>query len=174
MIEDEVPFRIAEAKSMLQVFELLHSYPMMGDFLAYQYATDINYSQLTNFSEMSFVVPGPGARNGIRKCFQTLGGLNEVDIIRLMADRQEEEFRRLGLDFRSLWGRQLQLIDCQNIFCEVDKYARLAHPHIKGISDRKHIKQIYHNKTIPIEYWYPPKWEINLRIQKGTKNDKRV
>lgn len=174
MLEDEVPFRIVEAKSMRQAFELLHSYPMMGDFLAYQYVTDINYSQLTNFSEMNFVVPGPGAKNGIRKCFQTLGGLNEVDIIRLMADRQEEEFSRLGLDFRSLWGRPLQLIDCQNLFCEVDKYARLAHPHIKGISDRKRIKQIYHNQSKPIEYWYPPKWEINLLIQKEAKNDKRV
>lgn len=170
MLEDEVPFHIAGAKSMRQAFELLRSYPMMGDFLAYQYITDINYSQLTDFSEMSFVVPGPGAKNGIRKCFQTLGGLNEVDIIRLMADRQEEEFSRLGLDFRSLWGRPLQLIDCQNLFCEVDKYARIAHPQIKGISDRKRIKQIYHNQAKPIEYWYPPKWEINPLIRKGAKN----
>ncbi|SRR5260370_4117460 len=174
MLEDEVPSRIAEAKSMRHAFELLHSYPMMGDFLAYQYITDINYSQLTDFSEMSFVVPGPGAKNGIRKCFQTLGGLNEVDIIRLMADRQEEEFSRLSLDFHSLWGRPLQLIDCQNLFCEVDKYARLAHPHIKGISNRKRIKQIYHNQIKPIDYWYPPKWEINHLIQKGTKNDNRI
>ena len=169
MLEDEVPFRIAEAKSMSQAFELLRSYPMMGDFLAYQYIIDINYSQLTNFSEMSFVVPGPGAKNGIRKCFQSFGGLNEVDIIQLMADRQEDEFNRLGLDFPSLWGRPLQLIDCQNLFCEVDKYARIAHPQIKGIGDRKRIKQIFQKKTKPIEYWYPPKWEINHLIQKGTQ-----
>src|SRR5204863_1668511 len=119
------------------------------------------YSQLTNFSEMSFVVPGPGAKNGIRKCFQTLGGLNEVDMIRLMADRQEEEFSRLGLDFRSLWGRPLQLIDCQNLFCEVDKYARLAHPDVAGVSRRSRIKQRFAPSADPILYWYPPKWGIN-------------
>ena len=161
MLTDEVPSRLTEMRSMRQAFELLRSYPMVGDFLAYQYVTDINYSQLTNFSEMDFVVPGPGARDGIRKCFRSLGGLNEADIIRLVAERQQEEFTRLGLNFRSLWGRPLQLIDCQNLFCEVDKYARIAHPHIKGISDRKRIKQGYQSNMQPIEYWYPPKWEIN-------------
>ena len=64
---------------------------------------------------MEFVVPGPGARDGISKCFNDLGGLSEVEIIKLMADRQESEFERLGLEFRSLWGRPLQLIDCQNL-----------------------------------------------------------
>lgn len=174
MLEDEVPLRITEMRSMRQAFELLRSYPMIGDFLAYQYATDINYSQLTDFSEMDFVIPGPGARDGIRKCFHSLGGLNEADIIRLVTERQEEEFMRLGLEFRSLWGRSLQLIDCQNLFCEVDKYARLAHPHVKGISDRKRIKQTYQGNPKSIEFWYPPKWGINHLLQKGKDNDKCI
>ena len=59
---------------------------------------------------MDFVVPGPGARDGIRKCFVDPGGLNEPELIRLMADLQEQEFERLSLNFQSLWGRQLQLI----------------------------------------------------------------
>jgi thymidylate kinase len=164
MLIDEVPSRLTEMRSMRQAFELLRSYPMVGDFLAYQYVTDINYSQLTNFSEMEFVVPGPGARDGLRKCFRSLGGLNEADIIRLAAERQQEEFSRLGLHFRSLWGRPLQLIDCQNVFCEVDKYARIAHPYVKGMSDRKRIKQGYQSSMQPIAYWYPPKWEINHLI----------
>lgn len=174
MLKDEVPARITAMRSMREVFEFLRSYPLIGDFLAYQYAIDINYSRLTNFSEMEFVVPGPGARNGIRKCFQTLGGLNEADIIRLMAEHQQEEFARLGLDFRSLWGRPLQLIDCQNLFCEVDKYARLAHPEIKGITDRKRIKQTYRCDPEPVAYWYPPKWEINHLIVKEASYDKGV
>jgi thymidylate kinase len=171
MLKDEVPLRLTEMRSMHQAFNLLRSYPLMGDFLAYQYVIDINYSQLTNFSEMDFVVPGPGARDGVRKCFHSLGGLNEADTIRLMASRQEEEFSRLGLTFRSLWGRPLQLIDCQNLFCEVDKYARMAHPNVKGISDRKRIKQIYQAKTQQIEYWYPPKWKINHLIKRGMGDD---
>jgi len=34
---------------------------MVGDFLAYQFITDINYSTLTDFSEMDSRT-GPGAR----------------------------------------------------------------------------------------------------------------
>jgi len=166
MMADSVPRRICDAKSMQQVFDLLRSYPMIGDFLAYQYAIDLNYSELTNFSEMSFVVPGPGAKDGIRKCFSDFGGLSEVDLIKCMADRQEDEFKRLDIDFQSLWGRPLQLIDCQNLFCEVDKYSRIAHPDIMGISGRTRIKQKFRHKSEPIEFFYPPKWGINEAVEK--------
>lgn len=161
MMNDELPARIADAKSMDEVFNLLLSYKTIGSFLAYQYSIDLNYSELTDFSEMDFVVPGPGARNGIRKCFSDIGRLTETEIIKVMAERQDEEFRRLGVNFRSLWGRPLQLIDCQNLFCEVDKYARVKHPQIKGITGRMRIKQKYRINQQSIEYWFPPKWGIN-------------
>lgn len=164
MMQDKVPRRIADARSMRVAFEILRGYPLMGDFLAFQYVTDLNYSNLVNFSEMEFVIPGPGARDGIRKCFSSLGGLNEADIIRLVAERQAEEFARLGLEFRSLWGRSLQLIDCQNLFCEVDKYSRVVHPEVRGLSGRLRIKQMYRFERPPIPYWYPPKWGINQLI----------
>ena len=167
MIRDELPDRLANAPCMRKVFELLRSYPTIGDFLAYQYTTDLNYSTLTNFSESEFVVPGPGARDGIRKCFSDLGGLNETEIIKAVADHQQVEFERLGLNFRSLWGRPLQLIDCQNLFCEVDKYARVNHPEVAGITGRTRIKQKYHMTSEPISYWYPPKWRLNDRITPG-------
>jgi hypothetical protein len=142
---------------------------MIGDFLAYQFVTDINYSEIMDFSEMTFVVPGPGARDGIRKCFPSLGGLNEVEIIKLVADHQDREFERFGIEFRNLWGRPLQLIDCQNLFCEVDKYARHAHPDVKGISGRTRIKQSYRPNSEVISYWYPPKWNINEQAQSHQK-----
>jgi thymidylate kinase len=166
MLADSVPQRMTQMKRMRDVFELLLSYPMIGDFLAYQYATDLNYSVLTSFSEMAFVVPGPGARDGIRKCFKDLGGLNEADIIKMVADRQQVEFARLGIEFKSLWGRSLQLIDCQNLFCEVDKYARHAHPDIVGITGRTRIKQVFRSTPLQIEYWYPPKWGLNELIER--------
>src|SRR5205814_1669798 len=152
--------RLADAPSMQRAFELLRGYPTIGDFLAYQFATDLNYSELTDFTEMEFVVPGPGALDGIRKCFADAGGLNEPELIRFVADRQEKEFERLGLDFRSLWGRPLQLIDCQNLFCEVDKYARVAHPDIAGVSGRTRIKQKFRAKQEPLLQTYPPKWRL--------------
>ena len=164
MMEDEAPRRIAEASSMARAFDVLRSYPTIGDFLAYQFVTDLNYSDLTDFSEMEFVVPGPGALDGIRKCFRDLGGLNDADIIRVVTESQEGEFERLGLKFRTLGGRQLQLIDCQNLFCEVSKYARVKHPEVKGTSKRTRIKQRYRPSANPIEYWYPPKWGINDKL----------
>lgn len=166
MMDEDIVGRICDAKTMQEVFELFRSYPMIGNFLAYQYATDINYSILTDFDEASFVVPGPGAKDGIKKCFSDFGGLTEVDLIKLMVDRQESEFERLELDFQSLWGRPLQLIDCQNLFCEVDKYARIAHPEIIGITGRTRIKQKLKPISKPIDYFYPPKWKLNDSINK--------
>jgi hypothetical protein len=164
MMLDGLPAKMSEAADMQHGFELLLAYPSMGDFLAYQYITDLNYSELTRFSEMEFVVPGPGALDGISKCFADTAGLNSPEIIRFMTDRQESEFERLGLSFQSLWGRRLQLIDCQNIFCEVSKYARIRHPEIAGISGRTRIKQRFRASTTAIDYWYPPKWGINPKI----------
>lgn len=166
MMKNDLPKQICNSQSMQEVFDLLRDCPMLGDFLAYQYTIDINYSKLIDFNEMSFVVPGPGAKDGIRKCFSDLGGLSEIDIIKLMAERQDDEFKKRDIHFKSLWGRPLQLIDCQNLFCEIDKYARMAHPEIKGITERSKIKQKYSFNPEPINYFYPPKWKINDAVDK--------
>jgi hypothetical protein len=165
MTTDRLAERLAQTRTMQEGFEKLRAYPTIGDFLAYQFITDLNYSELTDFSEMDFVVPGPGARDGLRKCFADPGGLNEPELIRLMADLQEQEFERLGLDFQSLWGRRLQLIDCQNLFCEVDKYARVAHPQIAGKTGRTRIKQKFAPTAATIDLFYPPKWKLNDKIR---------
>ncbi len=157
--------RLSEASTMQQAFEILKQLPTLGDFLAYQLLIDINYSEIINFSESEFVVPGPGAKGGISKCFFDTGGLSDMEVIKLVTDRQEQEFLRLGLPFKNLWGRGLQLIDCQNLFCEVDKYARVKHPEIKGDSDRTRIKQIFKASSKPINFWFPPKWGINDNIK---------
>ena len=126
-------------------------------FLAYQLITDLNYTNIMNFSEMDFVVPGPGARSGIRKCFADCGDYNEADLIRFVAERQEHEFAIREIAFQDLWGRPLQLIDCQNLFCEVDKYARVVHPDVRGVGGRSRIKQRFQAAPDPVEAWFPPK-----------------
>jgi thymidylate kinase len=173
MMQDQLPRRLADCRRMRQAFELFLSYPMIGDFLAYQYATDINYSTVTDFKETEFVVPGPGARDGIRKCFTSLGGLVEADMIRWVAEHQERELERLGVEFCTLWGRPLQLIDCQNLFCETDKYARIAHPEVQGISGRTRIKQTYRPSPTPISFMYPPKWGINAAVAEALRRASR-
>jgi hypothetical protein len=170
MMRDEVPARLGDVRSMKEAFALLRSYPTIGDFLAYQYVIDLNYSSIIDFSELDFVVPGPGARDGIRKCFTDLGGFKEHEIIEMVTDIQQAEFERLGLNFKSLWGRSLQLVDCQNLFCEVDKYARVAHADIPGITGRTRIKQKYRPMKDSFSVWYPPKWGLNERIARGTVN----
>ena len=164
MMADELPARLADAGTMQRAFGLLRSYPTIGDFLAYQYVTDVNYGEVTDFTEAEFVIPGPGAIDGIRKCFSDTGGLNDAEVIAFMADRQEIEFERLGLRFRTLWGRRLKLIDCQNLFCEVGKYARVRHPEFSGASGRTRIKQKFRPQREPVVYWYPPKWDINRAV----------
>jgi len=165
MLRDEVPERVADTREMKSVFSLLRSYHSVGNFLAYQMAIDLNYSALTNFSEMDFVMPGPGARDGIRKCFVSLGDCSEADVIRLVAETQADQFAKRDLTFRSLWGRPLQLVDCQSLFCEVDKYARLAHPEVRGRTERKRIKQRYRPGKGRKLVWYPPKWGLNAAIE---------
>ena len=81
-----------------------------------------------------------------------------------MAEQQQQQFERLELDFQPLGDRPLQLIDCQNIFCETDKYCRVAHPDIQGLSGRTRIKQSFKPKSQPLSLFYPPKWGIKVRI----------
>lgn len=163
--------QLSQAKSMKEGYELLLSLPSIGPFLAYQYITDLNYSDHFDYSEQEFVIPGPGAIDGIRKCFINPGDYTEIEIIKMMSEEQEKNFERLGLFFESLWGRPLQLIDCQNLFCEVDKYARVKHPEIMGKTGRSKIKQKFQPKTSSLNLpWYPPKWGINGRIT-ASEND---
>jgi len=155
---------LVEARTLESVFSMLKQLPSFGDFLAFQMAIDLNYSKLIDFSENSFVVAGPGARDGIAKCFENSADFAAEDVIEMVCDRQEREFERLGLPFRNLWGRPLQLIDCQNIFCEISKYARVAHPTAIGTSGRSRIKQIFNPSREALLAWYPPKWGLNDRL----------
>lgn len=164
VVEDHFVDNLLNARTMEMAYKLLLAIPSFGPFLAYQFLIDLNYSPFLNFSEMDFIVPGPGARDGIRKCFEDLGDYNEAEVIQWVTERQEREFTNRGLEFQSLWGRPLQLIDCQNLFCEVDKYARVVHPDVKGISQRSRIKQRFSPRSWQLSPWFPPKWELNDQI----------
>ncbi len=161
MMDDGLPDRLIRAPSMRSAYEMILDYPGLGPFLAFQYTIDLNYSTLLNFEESDFVVAGPGALDGIAKCFRNADSLNSASVIHAMVERQDEEFRRLGLEFDGLFGRRLQPIDCQNLFCEISKYARVAHPQVGGLSGRMRIKQRYRMTTAaPVSPCFPPKWKL--------------
>ena len=157
-IEDRMQEKILKCKTMAEAFYIIKSYPLIGNFMAYQLVTDINYSDSVNWQEDEFTVAGPGSIRGIKKCFISKGNYSNEDIIKYMCNHQDEEFRKLNLNFKRLGNRPLQLIDCQNIFCELDKYCRQAIPDLK--SNRTKIKKKYSEQKKKIEYMYPPKWNI--------------
>lgn len=171
MMEDALPDRLGEAGSLQSVYAYLLGYDGLGPFLAFQYAIDLNYARAFDFSEMSFVVPGPGALDGMKKCFSDTGGLSPTELIRWVTDRQEIEFERLGLQFERIGDRPLQLIDVQNLFCEVSKYSRVSHPHVVGTTARSRIKQSYRRDERPLSLFFPPKWGVNGSLPRAQSRE---
>ena len=160
MMRDGLVCRVLNARSLSEVYKTLVSYPGLGPFLAFQYTIDLNYSDVLPFDENDFVVAGPGAKDGVRKCFGKDATGIEQDVIRYMVDSQADHFARLGLSFPGLFGRALHLIDAQNLFCEVDKYARVRHPEVAGISGRSRIKQKYQPGAPLIAPAFPKRWGL--------------
>jgi hypothetical protein len=163
MMEDRVPERIHQAPSLRGVYDILVRYPGLGPFLAFQYTIDLNYSAMLDHDEMSFVIAGPGARDGIAKCFKDTGRRSAEEVVHLVCDMQERAFADAHLPFCSLFGRRLQPIDCQNLFCEISKYARVAYPDVRGLSGRTRIKQIYRQSTKPMPRpFFPRRWRLKV------------
>jgi hypothetical protein len=166
MMDDRLPDRLRQAPSLQRVYETILDYPGLGPFLAFQYAIDLNYSTMLDFEEAEFVVAGPGALDGISKCFVSSNKRSAASIIYHVVERQQDEFARLGLHFNGLFGRPLQPIDCQNLFCEISKYARVAHPDIAGIANRTRIKQTYKRAPRPLTTpTFPPRWGLAVPDQ---------
>ncbi len=161
-LRDNLATKLLVATSLREIYNLLHTYPLMGDFMSYQIAIDLNYSDLVNFSENEFTQAGPGALRGIKKVFEDLGDYSPTEVILWMVENQQQEFERLGLPFDGLWGRPLHAIDCQGLFCETDKYCREAAPELA--SARSRIKARFSVSPEPIELFFPPKWHVNEHL----------
>jgi hypothetical protein len=167
MVADGVAGRIARATSFRTVVDELRSWPLLGPFMAYQLAIDLNYSPLVDFSENDFTVPGPGAQRGLSKVFVDLGGLSPDDAVHWLVEQQHVVLSQLGIKPPTLFGRPLHAIDCQNLLCEVDKYCREAFPELG--SNRSRIKQRFSPDPSPLPLFFPPGWKINDRIPDAWK-----
>lgn len=170
MMKDGLPAQLCRTTSLDEVYQLLLAYPGLGRFLAFQFAIDLNYSSLLEHDEAEYVIAGPGAVDGISKCFDKIGDRSPEQIIHWVTERQDQEFTRRGIDFPGLFGRPLQPIDCQNLFCEISKYARVAHPEYTGVSGRTRIKQGYRMSTKPLpDPVFPPRWRISVPRHEPSK-----
>jgi hypothetical protein len=126
-------------------YEYLRGFPLMGPFLAMQYATDVGYA--LGFDE-DFMVPGPGALRGVRKVSPD----DPSHVIYTLTDWQEEMSAEAGSPFPALPGRRLAPIDVQNLFCEFDKWTRVAH----RLGGR--IKRRFHGQRPEWSYVFPRHW----------------
>ncbi len=157
-----LPRALAAARQLKDVYEALIEFPLIGPFMAYQLAIDINYSELVDFSENEFTVPGPGAERGIRKVFPAAHRRDMPVVIHRMVEEQERACLQLGIAPPTLFGHPLRAIDCQNLFCELDKYARVRFPQLR--SNRSRIKAAFTPSAEALQLFYPPKWGINERL----------
>lgn len=157
-VNHQLAQQLVEASSLQDIYDLLHAYPLMGDFMSYQIAIDLNYSELINFSENSFTQPGPGAIRGMKKVFESLGDYSPAETILWMVEQQHDAFAHLNLPPANLFSRPLQAIDCQGLFCETDKYCREAAPELA--SARSRIKATYATPKPMDDLFLPPKWRL--------------
>lgn len=125
ILHQRAPERLAAAKTMAEAYELLLSLPSIGPFLAYQIATDLNYSPYFTLSEMEFVMPGPGLGMAFASASRVLGTTRKVRSSTGLPTARTRSSRP-GVQF--LWGGPLQLIDCQNLFCEATDMHALSTP----------------------------------------------
>lgn len=162
IVAETNPNPLHRAHSLEDLYRRLLLAPGLGKFLAFQFAIDLNYSDAFKFSESDFVIAGPGALDGISKCFANTRGHTPEEIIHGVTEGQWRWFARLGIEFPGLYGRPLQPIDCQNLFCEISKYARVAHPEVLGVAGRTKIKQVYkpHRNMFPVPV-FPARWNLN-------------
>jgi hypothetical protein len=156
--QDDLPKKLAACKTFEDAFNVIVSYPLIGNFLAYQYVTDLNYSKYFNWDDNSFTVAGPGSKRGIQKVFGKVKNYEEK--IKETYFTQEESLKKYDLSFKYLKNHKLTLIDIQNLFCEFDKYLREANPSL--ISNRTKIKAKYKKTQGRINYVLPPKWKASV------------
>jgi hypothetical protein len=150
MIEQGIPAKAAAAASLEEIAALLQSFPRLGSFKAGQFALDLNYGPHLYLPVDCFVVAGPGARNGIDRCFAAHGKrYNEV--IRLICQYQDEcSLAAVGSKVARLQGWAPAPMTVQNWFCEISKYLR-------GDSKNKYSVPAGTIKPLP-EPILPPWW----------------
>ena len=161
--------KLLAAESALELYNLLHSLSIYGDFTAQQYTFDFMYSPLFDFSENDFIVAGPGAKKGIEWTFDFETGVRcRIDytaVIKWVHEHLEElldgwQKQHPGKEFIPLPGRMPTLIDLQNCFCETSKYS-------KGLGNRfskkkEKIKNVFSPNKNEIDFMFPPKWNITM------------
>ncbi len=164
---EECRIAVVDKGSLEELYGNFLKVTSIASFLAMQFSIDMNYSEIFNFDENSFIQAGLGAQRGIDRCFNIEGNskINYNDVIYWVHENFDELCKIYDVKPRLLPNRKPTLIDLQNCFCESDKLLRG-----KGIVTEgkeisgKRIKNKFMENNNPITYIFPPKWNVgNLK-----------
>lgn len=170
MVKNNSLVDILDHNNLKKTFDYLGSFQNIGNFLAYQYTIDLNYSNVLNCDENSYVFAGPGTIRGIMRLYdisQKDAEEKSENIIKGFIDYQDDIQEHHGIFIPDLFGRKLHIPDFCNVLCEFDKYCREALPE-DDLHGKKRIKQNYSlNNKSKINYMFPTKWEIRASKEKA-------
>lgn len=129
--------------SPLSVYEeLLNKVEGLGPFLAYQIWVDFTYNPDYPFSENHFTIAGPGCRAGIDLLFLDKDGMTHEECIFWLRDNQDDVYRQYGYDRNAFWSpeephdRCMNVMQLENMFCELSKYTRCVEAVMRGEKPR--------------------------------------
>jgi hypothetical protein len=133
--------RVRECQTLEDIYKYIISFPGFAEFAGYQLLLNLSYTDLFHFNENDFVVPGPGARSGLVRCFRGVTDAQlrsspslAFDLMSWMHENQDEHFQRLGFKIPMINGHhRMQLPDIEHALCEVDKLSRILHPSVPGV-----------------------------------------
>lgn len=156
--------KFLECKSFEELVKMFLGITSIADFLAYQYAQDMVYSEIFDFDLNSFCTAGPGTQRGIERTFDYNGKLNHSEVVIWV----HENYERLVEEYSSKYDIDLkpeflpnfkpQVPDFSNCFCETDKYMRGSN--IDSGVEGKRIKNVFHENKGRINYVFPVKWKV--------------
>lgn len=114
----------------------------LGPFLAYQIWVDFTYIPEYPFSENHFTIAGPGCRAGIDLLFLNKDGMTHEECIFWLRDNQDEVYSQYGYDRDKFWSgeqpedRCMNVMQLENMFCELQKYTRCVQAVERGDKPR--------------------------------------
>lgn len=131
--------RIKAIKTMEGAVAILKELPMVGSFVAYEFACDLRYTSILHKAKdvHTWANPGPGAKRGINRL---LG--RPYDGPSLRPDELQEEMKallKMAPHKLSKWhkGRTFEMREIEHSLCEFDKYSRV-------INDQGRPRSKYH------------------------------
>jgi hypothetical protein len=124
--------KIGDTKDLGQVYRILIKQPRINTLKGSQMTMDLNYGPWLKHSIWEFCICGPGAVDGITKCFHNPQGYSPEYITRLVTEGQDEcSLIAVGAPAPKFNGYPLYPMAIQNAFCDNGKHTRLAAPQLE-------------------------------------------